>query len=238
VALATERVSSIIYLNMRNFVPIQKEGYFLIILIIFSLMIKLFILLQPFSIIDGYLSDDAYYYFVIVRNLIEGHGIIFNENVPTNGFHPLYIFILIPIFASFIIDPILPIYIVLFILILLNIGTGITLYFIGKYAYNVNTGVIASFFWLFNPYIFKTTLLGLETSISLFFISLFVYYCLKKRDKNSLNVKELFIFSFLITLIFLSRLDGIFLFISVIFFLFMKKINNLKKKKRFHSLIF
>ncbi len=44
------------------------------------------------------LPDDALYYFTIASNLAHGHGISFDSIHPTNGMHPLWLFLITPIF--------------------------------------------------------------------------------------------------------------------------------------------
>jgi 4-amino-4-deoxy-L-arabinose transferase-like glycosyltransferase len=45
------------------------------------------------------LPDDALYYFTIARNLAHGYGISFDALHPTNGMHPLWLFLITPFFA-------------------------------------------------------------------------------------------------------------------------------------------
>ena len=44
------------------------------------------------------LSDDAFYYFEIARNASRGQGFTFDSVHPTNGFHPLWACLLLPVF--------------------------------------------------------------------------------------------------------------------------------------------
>jgi hypothetical protein len=46
-----------------------------------------------------YAHDDCFYYFQIARNLAGGHGFTFDGRHATNGFHPLWLFALTPIFG-------------------------------------------------------------------------------------------------------------------------------------------
>lgn len=43
--------------------------------------------------------DDAFYYFEVARNVASGNGFTFDGIHPTNGFHPLWLFTLVPIFS-------------------------------------------------------------------------------------------------------------------------------------------
>jgi len=45
------------------------------------------------------LYDDAYYYFGVARNLAAGHGSTFDGIHSTNGYHPLWCWLLVPVFA-------------------------------------------------------------------------------------------------------------------------------------------
>ncbi len=42
--------------------------------------------------------DDAFYYFQIARNVAAGNGFTFDGIHATNGFHPLWLFVLVPVF--------------------------------------------------------------------------------------------------------------------------------------------
>jgi hypothetical protein len=42
--------------------------------------------------------DDAFYYFEIARNVAQGYGFTFDRINPTNGFHPLWLLICIPVY--------------------------------------------------------------------------------------------------------------------------------------------
>lgn len=44
-------------------------------------------------------ADDAFYYFNIARHLAAGNGATFDGLAPTNGFHPLWLLLLTPVFA-------------------------------------------------------------------------------------------------------------------------------------------
>jgi hypothetical protein len=46
-------------------------------------------------------DEDAYYQFAVARNVAAGHGITAGHGEPTNGFQPLWTFLLVPAFALF-----------------------------------------------------------------------------------------------------------------------------------------
>jgi hypothetical protein len=42
-------------------------------------------------------QDDAFYYLVIARNVAAGHGFTMDQISPTNGFQPLWLWLLVPV---------------------------------------------------------------------------------------------------------------------------------------------
>jgi len=72
--------------------------------------------------------DDAYYYFKVAQNISEGHGSTFDGINKTNGYHPLWMLICIPIFALARFDLILPLRILFLLMGGLSIATAILLY--------------------------------------------------------------------------------------------------------------
>jgi hypothetical protein len=42
---------------------------------------------KPDTLLNWYLTDDAFYYFKTAQNIAEGAGITFDGIAPTNGFH-------------------------------------------------------------------------------------------------------------------------------------------------------
>ena len=77
--------------------------------------------------------DDAYYYFKVAQNISEGYGSTFDQINPTNGYHPLWMLICIPIFSLARFDLILPLRVLLLVMSGLSAATGILLYrLVGK----------------------------------------------------------------------------------------------------------
>lgn len=46
-------------------------------------------------------TDDFYYYLGVAKHIAEGNGICFSDGVPTNGFHPLWLFIITIVVLTF-----------------------------------------------------------------------------------------------------------------------------------------
>jgi hypothetical protein len=118
---------------------------------------------------NWYRTDDAYYYFIVARNVAAGHGFTFDLINPTNGFHPLWLFINIPIFAFSGADRILPLRIIVMLLALLNAATGVVIYRLLKKYFLLGTAALISMLWVLLPSIHQvTTEDGLEAGLNAF----------------------------------------------------------------------
>ena len=74
--------------------------------ILYSLCVLLsLMILSPVLIFDDafffkhFGDDDVYYYFVIAKNIINGYGSSYDGISLTNGYHPLWMMAILPIFA-------------------------------------------------------------------------------------------------------------------------------------------
>ncbi len=123
-----------------------------------------------------FIRDDAYYYFKVAENISEGHGSTLDGIHPTNGYHPLWLLICIPIFALARYDLILPLRILAIVTGILQYGTAMLLYHLLRRAISPPAGMLAAAYWLFNSYIllflYKT---GVESGISLLLLLTLLY---------------------------------------------------------------
>ena len=74
-----------------------SAGYWALALIPVAALFALTALSPPMALND-YLSDDAYYYLRVAANIAHGAGSTFGNLVPTNGYHPLWQLVLVPVF--------------------------------------------------------------------------------------------------------------------------------------------
>jgi hypothetical protein len=159
--------------------------------------------------------DDAYYYFKVAQNISEGRGSTFDGINPTNGYHPLWLWINIPIFALARFDLILPLRILLLVMSGLSAATAILLYrLIGK-VFAPAIGAIAAMYWAFSQEVLiQVYQQGLETGIAAFFIVLLVYklYQFEKSWRNHpVTARQLAALGGIAVLVIFSRLDLVFL---------------------------
>jgi len=201
-------------------------------MIVASIILRFIIIFQNIdNIIEKLLCDDAFYYYTIAKNIIGGQGIVFNNEIPTNGFHPLYLILLLPLYF-FSSDQNIPIYLSLILLSIFSIMTSVYIYKIIHKILNSNKiGIFAAGIWLFSPNIIFLSLMGIETPIQIFFISMLTYFLIKWKNINEYNIKQSIIIGFLGSLIFLSRLDGIFFIIAFLILIILRKLKVVFKEK-------
>lgn len=112
--------------------------------------------------------DDAYYYFKVAQNISEGLGSTFDGVNLTNGYHPLWMVICIPIFALARFDVILPLRVLLMVVAIMQAGSALLIYRLVKRYLSQAVAMAAASFWAFNSYIHSTVYeYGLETPIAI-----------------------------------------------------------------------
>ncbi|HUE98594.1 MAG TPA: hypothetical protein VMN99_05030, partial [Anaerolineales bacterium] len=145
----------------------------------------------------------------------EGHGSTFDGINSTNGYHPLWMLICVPIFALARLDLILPLRVLLLVMSGLSVATGILLYRLLGRIFAPAIGAIAALFWVFSYDVLATIYKqGLEAGIAAFFVVLLVYKLYEfemswRRDQASR--KQIATLAVIAVLTMFSRLDLVFL---------------------------
>lgn len=202
----------------------KKKFSFEIVLLVVILAVSTYVALSPPArLLNWFQTDDAFYYFVTARNIAEGRGITFDGLSMTNGFHPLWMLICIPVFSLAKSDLYLPLRIVVMILGMLNAATGILLYRFFKKKFSSASGIFVAVFWTFTPTIFElTSKLGLESGLTAFALVAAVSY-LASFNERELKPKNILIMSLLAAVLLFSRLDTIFIVVIMGIWLVFRK---------------
>ncbi|MGE5377914.1 MAG: hypothetical protein ACM3XO_22870 [Bacteroidota bacterium] len=194
----------------------KRLDWFEIALIVVVMSVSLYAAFadgQSFSW-NWFTRDDAYYYFKVAQNISEGHGSTFDGINKTNGYHPLWMLICVPIFALARFDLILPLRVLLLVMSGLSVATGILLYRLVGRVFAPAIGAIAAIFWVFSVDILtRFYKQGLETGIAAFLIVLFVYklFDLERSWRTrAVAKKDLILVGAIGALVIFSRLDLIF----------------------------
>ncbi|MBD3227312.1 MAG: hypothetical protein GF329_03915 [Candidatus Lokiarchaeota archaeon] len=203
-----------------------KSLYF--ILIIYSLFILLMALV-PYEILIIYIyPDDSYYFFEIAKNLSRNGILSFDTIHITNGFQPLWLLLLLPIFFFDISN----LFALRIIILYQGLITGFTLILVyktlkkmlDKHAAKLGTLILA-----FLPISFIVYLDGCEASLNLFLLSLIVYYIVNK-DFTQLSYNKVIFLAVLSGLSIFTRLDNVIIISAILSWLGFIGIIKFKKE--------
>jgi hypothetical protein len=195
----------------------KRFPWFESILIIVVMSISLYAALSDGQNLSWhwFIRDDAYYYFKVAQNISEGHGSTFDGINPTNGYHPLWMLICVPIFALARFDLILPLRILLLVMSGLSVATAMLLYRLIGRIFSASIGASAALYWVFSFDVLNIVYRpGLETGIAAFFI-VFLIYKLYEFERswrtNEVSPKQIMTLAVIAVLTMFSRLDLVFL---------------------------
>ncbi len=105
----------------------------ILLILALALAIRLYICWRPLPYVDNlFIPDDTYLALKIAKNIASGMGITFDGIRPTNGFQPLYVFLVSPIYLIFKENLVTPVHICLSLLAIFNVLTGLLIYKILK----------------------------------------------------------------------------------------------------------
>lgn len=159
--------------------------------------------------------DDAYYYFKVAQNISEGNGSTFDGINLTNGYHPLWMIVCIPIFALARFDLILPLRVLLMVAAGIHAASAVLIYRLVKSNLSHAVAILAAVFWAFNFYIHYTVYeYGLETPLAAFAIIYFIYKLSQfEREWRTKTVppREIVTLALIAVVVMFSRLDLVFL---------------------------
>jgi hypothetical protein len=156
--------------------------------------------------------DDAYYYFKVAQNISEGHGSTFDGINPTNGYHPLWMLVCVPIFALARFDLILPLRVLIVVMAALSATTSILLFRLLKKITGEPIAMLAASFWAFNMLVHSIiTQQGMETGIVALSAVLFLFLLQKAEPEKQLVTADFAFLALAALFVIFSRLDGIFL---------------------------
>ena len=178
-------------------------------------------------LITELVPDDAFYYFTVSRNTALGRGISFDGINPTNGFHPLWMVLLIPVFAM-LKEP-ASIRAALLIGAALNVTAGIVIYLFLRDSLRqarliaVPMALLVLAGWMFSPYIVRQSVNGMETSLSILLLATAIFITMRLQIERATSLVAV---SLVWGLVLLSRTDMFLFWIPAMTFIFLKKPNQ------------
>lgn len=159
--------------------------------------------------------DDAFYYFKVAQNIVTGHGSTFDGINPTNGYHPLWLLVCLPIFLLAQFDLILPLRILTVVMAGLNLASSILLFRLLRKVIGEPVAILAAAFWGLSTLILGVvTQPGLETGITVLAIVVFLYRLQALDEKwraGSISTRDIVGLALAALFLVFSRLDTIYL---------------------------
>ncbi len=129
---------------------------------------------------NGFLYDDSFYAFQIAKNIAAGIGPTFDGVHLTNGFQPLYVGLLVPIFLVAGHSAALPVHLALVMLSMFTVATAYLLYRLLVRRVSEVAALVAMAAWAFSPIVTRQAANGLETALALFMLVSSVTYYLER----------------------------------------------------------
>ncbi|NPV57332.1 MAG: hypothetical protein HPY76_11770 [Anaerolineae bacterium] len=184
-----------------------------VVLILLTLAVNAYVIFAPAnSLMNWYISDDAFYYFKTAQNITEGRGITFDGIGRASGFHPLWMLVCVPVFTLARLDLMLPLRVLAGITILLHAVSGALLYRTLNRVISQPAAAAAALVWLFSPKVHEITAqMGMESGINAFFILLLLNLLTCSEKEGDWSAKQLVWLGVVAAGVVLSRLDNIFL---------------------------
>jgi hypothetical protein len=129
---------------------------------------------------NGFLYDDSFYDFQIARHIVRGDGPTFDGARLTNGFQPLYVALLVPVFWLSGSSDTVPVHLALVFSALLCVATAYILYRILARRVSEAAAIVAAGAWSFSPIVMRQTANGLETALAVFMLAATLLYYLER----------------------------------------------------------
>ncbi len=165
------------------------------------------------SMMNWYSTDDAFFYYQVARNVVEGRGFTFDGVNLTNGYHPLWMLVCLAVFWLARFHLLLPLRVLILVSGLLNGVTGVILFRLLRRHLHIFAAVLGALVWMLLPVIYNNfTAKGLESVLSAFFISLLLLKAIPLLETGRAPKMQDYLFLGVISaLTILSRLDNVFL---------------------------
>ncbi|MBN1657232.1 MAG: hypothetical protein JXA93_02470, partial [Anaerolineae bacterium] len=195
----------------RQLLSIPRTQVWLLAILVLGLLIRaLTVVLGVEVLLTKTLPDDAFYYFKIARQITQGHGVTFDGLVPTNGFHPLWMVVITPIFALFQSDRA-----VLAALAVASCFDAVSAWMgyrvVKRLTGRAEPGVLVALAYFLNPFVWLLSLNGLETALCVMLVALTAERLVALQDNPAPGVFDFAVLGALLGLAVLARTDNVFL---------------------------
>jgi 4-amino-4-deoxy-L-arabinose transferase-like glycosyltransferase len=171
-----------------------------------------------------WLFEDFGYSLKIAKNIALGFGETFDGVISTNGYQPLYVWLMVPVFWIFPNDVLMPVYVAETLLAICNSVTAIFLYrIVSRLTGKPWSGIVAALIWALNLAVARNGTLGLEAGLATMMVAATVAYVLS-IDLREHPVRQASTLGALLGITFLARVDAVFLVAATsLYFLFLHR---------------
>ncbi|MGQ0604979.1 MAG: hypothetical protein ACT4QE_25145 [Anaerolineales bacterium] len=176
-----------------------------------AVVLRLWVAWQPGAqLIEKTLPDDAYYYFMLAHHTVQSGVVSIDGLNTTNGFHPLWYVVLLPIFGPA--DALTDTHIHM-ALSLASLFDGVAVWSLSQIGARLTRqeryGVLAGVLYAANPTVVLQTVNGLETALGMACLTLFWLQAVRCLEREG-TARQLGGLGLLGGLMFLARSDSVF----------------------------
>lgn len=194
----------------------DRIGVCIALLVLCAVIARIvFLAAAPIEAVAYRTTDDSYYYFKVAQHIVAGDGPTFDGINRTNGFHPLWMCVILPVFAATQHDPDLSVRLVCSLLAVLAGGSFLLCWSYVRRCAGPFAAAVAVIV-LLHPALLNHMLNGLETGLLVFLLFLTLWLedrCrLLRRDAAPFRKAGA---GLLLALVFMCRLDTAFIPISL-----------------------
>ncbi len=180
------------------------------------------------------IPDDASYYFEIAENAAGGEGFTFDRIAETNGFQPLWLYLLVPLYLLVRVSPTSMVRIVAIIQIVIAGAAGLFLYRLLRRACSDLAAFAGGAFFV--AFVLAPAVNGMESALLVLLLVLLVGRAVGTGFPDSCSGGESFQLGLLLGLVVLARLDSGFICISTAMLLLWGSLRAGVRKKRLTAL--
>jgi hypothetical protein len=203
----------------RTFRGLGPRGRWVVaLLLVLDLGLRVAVAARPLALIDGLtVPDDAYLSLSLARAIGRGEGPRYGLGY-TNGFQPLYVFLMAPVYTLVSSEPDRPVHVALFFLALCDTLTlAVLLRLAWSWSGSLPPLLLLGAAWISSPYVAATTANGLETMLAtlLLVASLAAYARLVASRPSSVLRWHALVLGLLLGFAVLARVDSTLLALAI-----------------------
>ncbi|HBF34835.1 TPA: hypothetical protein DDW35_09765 [Candidatus Sumerlaeota bacterium] len=149
-----------------------------------SLFPQLFWLSQPLDkMVTQSLYEDSFYYYQVARNVAQGHGALAAGGIPSNGYHPLWMFVSAGFFRVFPSD-LAAIRGICGLGLLLSIAASFFVFLtLRQLRCGIWVSVFCALFFHYNPWMMSLTTSGIEAPLNALLLILGTWHLIRQNNR-------------------------------------------------------